>query len=258
VSPEEYISLLDRFCQLAHHLPLLRQQRTLSHPGLTLNKIFIDPDTKKITSIIGWQSASVSEPLFQLQVPPMLHPTRYGPRVKADHTGPTGDKNFDAYREELEELMSYYVNQTLRKNEQRGLAMAVPNRNLILAPIYNVTGAWSRNEVYPLLHGIVSIAAHWDKIAADSQLLDDCPIDFSQEERDIFRKELEQRDPVEKMVRMLHDQGAIPEGGMVLAEDYEKGLEYNEFLQKTMKKAAKDEREMLQLMQCWPYRGREA
>ncbi|KAF2654300.1 hypothetical protein K491DRAFT_693946 [Lophiostoma macrostomum CBS 122681] len=259
VSPVEYISLLDRFCQLALHLPLPDQQKTLSHPSLTLDKIFIDPETRKVTSIIGWQSASVSEGLFQHPVPSMLLPMRYGPRVSADHTGPTGDKSFDAYREEVEELMNYYATQTLRKNRQRDLDLHPPNRNLLLAPIYHVTGAWSRNEVFPLLHGVVGIAAHWEKIVADAQasMSDECPIDFSQEEKDAFWQELEARDPVEKVVRMLHDQGAIPEGGMVPAEQYEQALEANDIMQKSMESVAKDEQQLAQLKACWPYRGRE-
>jgi aminoglycoside phosphotransferase (APT) family kinase protein len=35
--------------------------KTLSHPDLHLDNIFVDPDTKRITHIIDWQSAVISD-----------------------------------------------------------------------------------------------------------------------------------------------------------------------------------------------------
>ncbi|KAG4444105.1 hypothetical protein IFR05_000458 [Cadophora sp. M221] len=76
--PEEYISLLERYLILVPHLapifPKELHSKSLCHRDLHLDNIFVDPDTKKITNIIDWQSTAVSETFFGHGVPVMLPP----------------------------------------------------------------------------------------------------------------------------------------------------------------------------------------
>lgn len=48
---------------------------TLWHPYLDVNNIFVDPSSKKITQIIGWQSAQILPLYLQAGVPPIFEHT---------------------------------------------------------------------------------------------------------------------------------------------------------------------------------------
>src|SRR3954471_3375510 len=78
--PDRYISLLRQYLTLAPYLlpesTKTHQIKTLSHPDLHLDNIFVDPDTKRITHIIGWQSASISDVFLQNKFPQMLEPLK--------------------------------------------------------------------------------------------------------------------------------------------------------------------------------------
>jgi Ser/Thr protein kinase RdoA (MazF antagonist) len=73
-TPEEYISLLQRYIRVAPALASPPSRMSLWHPDLHLDNIFVDQGTKEISYIIDWQSAAVSEPFFQNKMPRMLVP----------------------------------------------------------------------------------------------------------------------------------------------------------------------------------------
>ncbi|KAJ0423313.1 kinase-like domain-containing protein [Aspergillus carlsbadensis] len=64
-TPAEYTSILQRFIKLAPHLVQeepsgMEPRNRLCHPDLHLDNIFINPKTKRITSIIDWQHTAAS------------------------------------------------------------------------------------------------------------------------------------------------------------------------------------------------------
>lgn len=78
-----YIALLQQYLALAPYLPPESTKtdplKTLSHPDLHLDNIFVDPDTKMIIQIIDWQSAAISDVFSQNKFSRMLEPLK--PRV---------------------------------------------------------------------------------------------------------------------------------------------------------------------------------
>ncbi|KAI9844282.1 MAG: hypothetical protein M1837_005692 [Sclerophora amabilis] len=69
-SPEELLTLLTRYMDISRHLapPIVDEEihsKTLWHPDLHLDNVFVDPDSKKITRIVDWQSAAVA-PLYSV------------------------------------------------------------------------------------------------------------------------------------------------------------------------------------------------
>src|SRR6266536_2457297 len=160
-SPDDYISLLKRYLQLLPYLSPGPFRTSLSHPDLHLDNIFVDPDTKKITCIIDWQSASVSEPFLQHSIPRMLLPVSLGERLEAapDESNARADSN------RTTDPLSHYQNLSRHKNEQRWAAINLHNRSLLTEPVSLLCGAWTRNDVFSFRHALIHIAARWQEIA---------------------------------------------------------------------------------------------
>lgn len=104
--PESFTSLLERYLALAPKLMPMKASsdpyiycRTLSHPDLRLDNIFVDPDTKTITHVIDWQFASVSEIFLQ----PLLAPFLPDPDPVPDPFPPEDEPEKDAVEPDLEE-----------------------------------------------------------------------------------------------------------------------------------------------------------
>lgn len=173
--PADYISLLKKYLALAPYLlPLSAQDgietpKTISHPDLHLSNIFVDPDTKRLTHIIDWQSASVSEPFFQRSFPQMLEPIQ---KVNESNTDPTGNndsqlpkKDSDASQDPLD----YYLHLLKETDPQR---WAVQNETLLsirTKPTSLVIGTWDREDLFSFRHSLISVLAHWDSLMQRTQ-----------------------------------------------------------------------------------------
>ncbi|KAF1364301.1 hypothetical protein EJ07DRAFT_162122 [Lizonia empirigonia] len=200
-TPVEYISLLERYLKLVPHLSPGPVQTSLSHPDLHLDNIFVNPDTKQITCIIDWQSATVSEPFFQHKIPRLLLPVGSSAPDATDY----GDKTAD--------LFSYYQQLSRHKNEQRCAAMALQNRSLLTKPSSLLCGAWSRNDVLSFRHALIHIAAQWGEIAPAKV---SCPMQFTERELELHNEKLELVEGLGEVLHQLQNDNLIPLGGMVL------------------------------------------
>ena len=156
--------MLERYLQLVPYLSPGPFRTSLSHPDLHLDNIFVDPDTKKITCIIDWQSASVSEPFLQHSIPRMLLPVgrcSSGERLEA----PSEESSAGEDSNGTTDLLSHYQNLSRLKSEQRWAAINLHNRSLLTEPVSLLCGAWNRNDVFSFRRVLIHVAARWKEIA---------------------------------------------------------------------------------------------
>ena len=189
--PDEYISLLKRYLLLVPYLPptvpKILHSKTLSHPDLHLDNIFVDPSTKKISYIIDWQSTSVSEIFFQHKVPPMLPPAGsrgYDRRLEA---GSEDSKSVHCSGGS-KDILSHYLSFTRVKNPLRWAAINGSHNSIVTGPVSLVSGAWKRNDVFSFRHALISILTHWKDLAPNSA---SCPISFTDHELELHEGEME-------------------------------------------------------------------
>jgi hypothetical protein len=253
-SPDDYISLLNRYLQLVPHLSPGPFRTSLSHPDLHLDNIFVDPDTKKITCIIDWQSASVSEPFLQHRIPRMLIPVGRcspGERLEAalEESNAREDSNGTA------DLLNHYQNLSRLKNEQRWAAINLHNRSLLTEPVSLLCGAWSRNDIFSFRHALIHVAARWKEIAPATT---PCPIQFTEHELELHNNELELVEGLGEVLHQLQNDNLIPLGGMVLRESYEQALHINNSVREMFVDMAGSEPQKVLHSRIWPYQDRDS
>jgi len=248
-SPDEYISLLERYLQLVPHLSPGPSRTTLSHPDLHLDNIFVDPDTKKITCIIDWQSASASELLFQQSIPRLLLPvgsSKTGNQLQAapEESNESDDANITT------DLLSHYQHLTRIKDEPRWAGKALHNCSPLAKPTSLLCGAWSRNDVFSFRHALIYIAAEWGKFAPVTV---SCPIQFTKEELELHESELELLEGLGEVLNQLQSDNLIPLGGMVLRENYEQALHISNTVKDMFVNMAESEPQRVLYSRLWPY-----
>lgn len=252
-SPDEYISLLERYLQLVPHLSPGPSRTSLSHPDLHLDNIFVDPDTKQITCIIDWQSASASELFFQHNIPRLLLPvgsSTTSNRLKAASEGSNATDDADR----TAHLLSHYQHLTRLKDKQRWAEMALHNRSLLTKPASLLCGAWSRNDVFSFRHALIHIAAQWEEIAPATV---SCPIQFTEKELELHNSELELIEGLGEVLHQLQNDKLIPLGGMVRRENYEQALHINNAVKEVFVNMAESESQRVLYSRIWPYQDQD-
>ncbi|TVY82477.1 Altered inheritance of mitochondria protein [Lachnellula suecica] len=247
--PEEYISLLERYLILVPHLaPIFPEElhsKTLCLRDLHLDNIFVDPDTKRITHIIDWQSTPVSEIFFQYRVPAMLPPSSGYKSIPE----PMSEGSRRSYSGESDDILRRYQDLTRIKNPLRWAAISHPHKS-ILQPVSLVSGAWSRNDVFSFRHALITIAAHWQDIYPDSIA---CPISFTDQELWLHNEEMELLEELGTVLHLLQDQNLIAVGGRVLRDDYERAHAVNTCVKEMFVDMGEDEQHKALYKKIWPY-----
>ncbi|PVH72795.1 hypothetical protein DL98DRAFT_470064 [Cadophora sp. DSE1049] len=248
--PEEYISLLERYLILVPHLaPVFPEElhsKTLHLRDLHLDNIFVDPDTKRITHIIDWQSTVVSEIFFQYKVPAMLPPSS---GYKSIPEPMSEDFRGGICSGESDDILNRYQDLTRIKNPLRWAAINHLHKS-ILQPVSLVSGAWSRNDVFSFRHALITIAAHWQDIYPDSTA---CPISFTDQELWLHNEEMELLEELGTVLHLLQDQNLISVGGRVLRDDYERTHAVNMRVKEMFVDMGEDEQHKALYEKIWPY-----
>ncbi|KAI9723237.1 MAG: hypothetical protein M1812_001119 [Candelaria pacifica] len=232
-TPGDYISLLERYLQLIPYLPLSPSRTTISHPDLHLDNIFVDVTRRKM-SIIDWQSASVSEPFLQHNIPRMLIPV--GPRSSSkDSKNAPKDPNIVEDRRAAIDLLSHYQNLSKLKNKPRWAAINTPYRSLLTNPVSLICGARSLGgdrSLYPL---------------------GPCPIQFTRLELEWHDTELGNVEGISGVLHAPNDNDSIPLGGIVPRGHYERAKDINARIFKMFVDMAENPSEKAIFSQVWPY-----
>lgn len=214
--PNDYISLLQRHLGLVPYISPHPCWTTLAHPDLHLDNIFVDSETKKITSIIDWQSASIAEPFFH-PIPRMLLLIRpQNPQYRFENVlNVSNGTGLDP--------LSYFEQITATENQQYWTAFNIRNRELLTEPVSLITGPWARDDVFSFRYSLLYLAARWNELAPNKPF----PIAFTDDELRLHESELQLVEGVEEILNKLHNDGLIPIRGMILRENYEQAVQIN-------------------------------
>lgn len=253
--PDDYLTLLRRFSSLTPHLapPTSTGQhvKTLSHPDLHLDNIFVDAATGKISSVIDWQSTCVSELFLQRGLPPMLPKVedRNGTEETSEHSIDPESRSDDSAPAAISH---HYLDLTKERNFGRWKALSDAHRSDRMPPLELVTGAWAREDVFSFRHALINFVAHWDELARPGS--GPCPFDFTDAEREGHLEEMELMKVLRAFVNHLQDENLIPIGGMMRPEHYDRCYALNRHYMENFISAAKDDTERAMHANIWPYR----
>lgn len=234
-TPDDYVSLLHRYLKLAPYLAGPSPEcddncHTISHPDLHLDNIFADPETKRITSIIDWQSTIISPISLQRKFPRFLEPLN-----ESALNGPV------AHYERLVEKRD-----PLRKAILDDRYHAIKTK-----PIQLVPGCWDRYDLFSLRNSLISVIAHWEDILGIDSV--PCPVKFAAEELESHQHEMELIEGISSIMYQLQDEAMIALGGMVRPDDYERLREFNRQSMKDFVDLGEDDRQKALHAKVWPY-----
>ena len=240
--PDDYASLIRRYLGLLPYLtsriPTDLSVKKLWHRDLHLDNIFVDPETRKITCLIDWQSTAVAEVIFQHKLPPLLPPVgNYQQTTEAEFNGGAS------------ELLQHYQNLTKQSNPLRWAAVNIESLAMLIKPTSLLTGAWTRNDVFSFRHALITIAAHWDKISPGTP----CPIEFTERELELHDEEMELLEELGTVLHLLENQNLISVGGRVLRENFDRAQLINQQVKKMLIDMGEDEETRTLYEKIWPY-----
>ncbi|KAK2756950.1 Phosphotransferase enzyme [Arachnomyces sp. PD_36] len=255
--PNDYISLLERYIALAPYLvPASAKEedggsKTISHPDLHLDNIFVDPDTWKITNVIDWQSACIREQCMQSAFPQMLAPlSASGSNGRND----AGQKVGDDKPQDLD-LLTYYQKLLKKNMPRRWEALNEKHLSIRTKPTSLVSGCWLRDDIFSFRHSLINVIAHWGDLASapSSKPSYPCPAEFTDEELERHRSEMDIIEGLSTVMHQLQDEDLIPVGGMVQRDDYEQARELNRRFRQMFIDLAEDDHQRELHSKVWPY-----
>lgn len=250
--PDECISLIKRYLLIVPYLPPTIPKdlclKTICHRDLHLDNIFVDPETEEITSIIDWQSISISEIFLQNKVPPMLPLSKTS--GSADTLEATSlDSQLVEDTHNSTDLLGYYLNLTEAKTPHRWAAINDLPSSLVTDLVSLVCGVWSRNDIFSFRHALIAIVAHWKDLVPVST----CPISFTDQELELHNDEKELLEGLGTVLHQLQDENLIPLGGRVLRTNYEQAQAVNNGVKKMFIDMAEGDEQKDLHAKLWPY-----
>ncbi|KAF7629443.1 hypothetical protein AFLA_013158 [Aspergillus flavus NRRL3357] len=265
--PTEYIDLIEKYLRIVPHITHCEPdtadllQPTLWHSDLHLNNIYVDLDTETITDIIHWQNITVAPLLLQAKIPRMARHINPLPLGWVMPEKPEGYETFfqkdklkadKLYESAL--CQKYYEVCTAKKNQRHYAAMCHNDtwKSPLILPLKSISGAWSSREVFMLRSSLMEVVDHW----AEIQPAADCPISFTDEERNLHNEEMENRDYIEGLMEEFQGAGILPSDGIVDPEDYEVVQKTNYAQKERFMSLAEDEEQREWMDKIWPYQDR--
>jgi Phosphotransferase enzyme family len=265
-SPSEFLALLARYMDVSRHLvpPSIDGEihaNTLWHPDLHLDNVFVDPDSRKITRIVDWQSAAVAPIFLHCGVPKLF---RHRKPVSDDWAVPDKPQNYDRltdeekkeadYELESEICHKYYRYQTYKKNPRHWAALTQDHIPIRTKSVWLVTGAWQNRDVFFLRQSLIDLAKRWRELEPNAG---PCPISFTERELELHANEDENMTGVGELLKTLRDEGMLPADGMVDPADYTKAREICQKYKRIFVGLANGEEQRRLFSKIWPYQETE-
>ncbi|KAI9673460.1 MAG: hypothetical protein M1817_002922 [Caeruleum heppii] len=266
-SPDELLELLTRYMEIARHLvpPSVDGEihsKSLWHPDLHLDNVFVDPDSKKITRIVDWQSAAVAPLFFHCGVPRLF---RHHRPVTNDWSVPERPANYDSLTDEAkrkadddlesEVCHKYYRYQTYKKNRRHWMALASQDHiSIRTKPTWLVSGVWQNQDVFFLRQSLIALAQRWKEIEPNAG---SCPITFTERELELHANEDENISGVGELLKTLRDEAMLPADGMVDPADYDQARRICEKYRGIFLGLADSEAQRKLFAKIWPYQDVE-
>lgn len=176
---------------------------TLRHPSLDLNKVFIDPLSKKITHIVGWQSYNILPTFLHCDIPPMFKHTGlfWSGEFQFDLAccAPRKPANFDSMSSDMKgEVLWHILREIIHKYYLAASAEFTPAYfaaySIVGDPIANVRTrpllivGRGDNDTFDMELSLRNIVRQWDRLCLGDG---PCPVQFTKREDEEFSEELD-------------------------------------------------------------------
>ncbi|PVH84672.1 hypothetical protein DL98DRAFT_651429 [Cadophora sp. DSE1049] len=260
--PEEVLDLLDRYLRLAPamvppsdtddtHSP------TLWHPDLHLDNVFVDPESKQITRIIDWQSATVMPFFYQCGVSRMFqHPGTVADgwalsELPEDYDSLDQSEKAKIDRDRESEIChKYYEAETKSKNPRHWAALKLDSADVRTEPSRLVVNVWEDRDVFFLRRALLSIVDQWQHLCPESDI---CPVSFNEQELALHAAEEESMSNVGEILRLFRENWGLPPNGMVDPTEFDQIHTAVAELRTSFIEGADDEAERELFAKLWPY-----
>ncbi|GIK05573.1 hypothetical protein Aspvir_009686 [Aspergillus viridinutans] len=265
--PSEYMDLIEKYLLVVPHLTQCESesadllQPTLWHSDLHLNNVYVDLNAETITDVIDWQNTAVAPLVLQAKVPRMVQHVSPLPLGWVMPENPEGYDNLpEKDRLRADKLYEsalchkYYEVVTAKRNPRHYAAISHNDtwKSPVVQTIKAITGAWSSREVFRLRSSLMAVADHWLEL----QSAVDCPISFTEEEKESHDEEMENRDYIEQLMAEFQDAGILPVDGVVDPEDYDILQKTNYMQKEKFMSLAESEEQREWMDKIWPYQDR--
>lgn len=260
--PLEAVSVLERYLQLATcmvppHGEQDTHSPTLWHPDLHLDNIFVDPESRQITSIIDWQGATVMPMYLQCGIarafesPYRVLNSWAVSDLPADYDSldPVEKANIDLKRK-TEMSHKYYEAKTKTINPRHWAALNLDQIELRKKPVHYAVGVWDDQQLYFLRRVLIRITENWDELCPGAA---PCPVQFSKKELAMQATEDENMEGILGLFETFLDKWTLSPDGMVEPLEFDKVVSDSEEQRKKFIDLAKDEGERLLFERLWPY-----
>ncbi|CRG86366.1 hypothetical protein PISL3812_03372 [Talaromyces islandicus] len=132
---------------------------TLSHPNLSLDNIFINPDDKRITCLTGWQGTVVSPPILKPLYPPFLDSKFETLSKNANEKQPR-----DLYRKLIKEADPLRYDRIYENPKEY---------HVITAPLSAIRCSYEAQTTFELRESIINFIDYYDSKSGEKSLPDD-------------------------------------------------------------------------------------
>ncbi|RMZ79727.1 hypothetical protein DV738_g3251, partial [Chaetothyriales sp. CBS 135597] len=252
IHPSEHTSLLSQFLQLAPCIipPGSYTAPTLRHPDLSLSNILLAPGSSKIVGIIDWQDAVILPRFMQAGYPAFCqHDNPSQPQSLQIPSLPDDFDNMgvDEQRQcktkfRLEEANLYYTAATGVHHEEHMKVLRMPHLGMLQYLLRQTGYPWDA-DVINLRAALVGITtpAVWANISSAP----DCPVVFSNEERETAMAESREWNESEQLLSRVRAHLGIDLEGGTEPDNFERAVEGNrQFRMEMLTQAEPDQREV--------------
>lgn len=261
-SPDETLSLLDRYLQLAPAMVPPRStddthSPTLWHPDLHLDNVFIDPESKQITCVIDWQSAAILPFFYHCGVATMF---RHEGPVSGDMTAwPRRPENYHSLEQDEKDkidnligsecLHKYYLAITHNRNPRHRTALQLHNE-VRTQPRRIVQNVWKDGDVFFLRRALIRIVNEWESLCPDSG---PAPVSFNEQDMALHAHEEENRGHVSEVLTLFRNNWGLPPDGSVKPAAFDEVQAELTRMRDAFVAAADTEDDRLLAEKLWPY-----
>lgn len=186
---------------------------TISHPNLSLDNIFIDPDNKKITCLTGWQGTVVSPPILKPAYPPFLNSKFQTLSKDVNEKHPR-----DFYRELISEADPLRYDRIYKNPKEY---------RILTALLWAIRRTYEMQNTFQLRESLINFINYYDRAKEEKSLPDD--IRQTTDELDKHGRQMLARSELQMIFHLIQDAHRlnstdcpdIPLDGRVLTEDFE-------------------------------------
>ncbi|RJE24397.1 Phosphotransferase enzyme family [Aspergillus sclerotialis] len=210
----------------------LQWAESYAEPRMNFHRSMEKPETRE-------EYISLLQPLYPLSL------QRPHPQMIDLSPNPRTDDQSDQEKE----LLSYYY----QAAHAAGLSRTPfhdPYLSVRLNPIALISGCWEREDTFSLRQSLISVVAHWEHLCPDHA---SCPIDFTARELEDHERESELISGISGILSQLDEQGLIPLGGMVPAEEHDHARMVSDYFKQEFVGLAENEQKRELHAKVWPY-----